>query len=313
MKQLLLIAGLAIIFASCSTNYEKTPSGLAYKIYKGDEKRKLKAGDIVKINGIIKIAGRDTVLFSTDGRIPEYLPVDTSSRQSHDFNEVLKLCSVGDSFVVIAQVDTLVKRGQAQYNEIFKRGDQIVTSIKILKAITSQEEQATDQKAEMEKEKIREIAEIEAHLKKNNIKATKTENGVFVETLSPGTGEKVVVGKQVTVNYTGSLLKNGKTFDSTTDTAFHHVEPFSMMVGAGQAIRGWDEGLQALSKGGKANLYIPALLGYGPPGAPPAIPPYAALKFLVEVVNVADAPAQPQMPGMQGQPQDPRSQQGQGN
>jgi FKBP-type peptidyl-prolyl cis-trans isomerase FkpA len=323
MKQMLAIAGLAAIMASCNTNYEKTPSGLAYKIIKGDNKQKLKTGDIVKINATIKIAPRDTTLFTTGNRLPEYVPIDTTSRQTHDFTEVLRLCSVGDSLVAVSQVDTLVKRNMAQYNNMLKRGDQIFTTIKVLKAFSNREEQNKDQQQEVEKEKAREVAEMENYLKKKGIKAQKTGNGVYVEQLKAGSGEKPVNGKQVTVNYRGSLL-DGKVFDSNMDTSFRHVQPFSFVLGSNQTIRGWEEGLLTLGKGGKGNIYIPALLGYGPQGAPPAIPSYAPLKFEVEVLNIADAPKrQPQMPGaaMQGDPrqqqnprrqQDPRQQQSAG-
>ncbi len=117
--------------------------------------------------------------------------------------------------------------------------------------------------------------------------------------------EKVQSGKQVTVNYTGALLENGKVFDSNTDTAFHHVQPFSVVVGGGQTIRGWEEGLQKLSVGGKGNIYIPSLLGYGPQGMPPTIPKFSSLKFTVEVVKMEDAPAQPQMPMGRGRAANP--------
>lgn len=315
MKQMLAIAGLAVIMASCNTNYEKTASGLTYKIFKGDGKQKLKAGDIAKITATIKISPRDTVLFTTGNHLAEYVPVDTTSRQSHDFTEVLKLCSVGDSLVAVSQVDTLVKRGMAQYSPMLKRGDQIFTSIKVLKAFASREDQAKDQQQEVEKERTQEVAALESYLKKKGIKAQKTENGVYVEQISAGTGEKPVNGKQVTVNYRGSLLDNGKVFDSNMDTSFHHLQPFSFVLGANQTIRGWEEGMLTLSKGAKGNIYIPSLLGYGPPGAPPAIPGYAPLKFEIEILNIADAPAMPQRgPGaaMQGDPrmqQDPRQQQ----
>src|SRR5215210_651060 len=196
MKQMLAIAVIAGITASCNTNYEKTPSGLAYKIFKGDGKQKLKAGDIVKVNATIKISPKDTPLFSTANRIPEYLPVDTSTRLSHDFTEVLKLCSVGDSLVAVSQVDTLVKRNMAQYNNMLKRGDQIFTTIKVLKAFSNREEQAKDQQQEMEKEKKKEVAELDNYLKKKGIKAQKTENGVYVEQLKAGSDEKPVNGKQ---------------------------------------------------------------------------------------------------------------------
>lgn len=308
------VAGLAIALASCSTNYEKTKSGLAYKIIKGKGGEKLKAGDIVKINGTIKIAPKDTILFSTSN-MAEYVPVDTSSRLTHDFNEVLRLCSVGDSLITIAQVDTLVKKGTADYKGFFKRGDQIVTGLRLVKAFGSREEMMKDQQQEMENEKVREIANLEKQLNAKGTKAEKTENGVFVEMINPGTPEKVLTGKQVIVNYTGSLLENGKKFDSNTDTAFHHTQPFPFVVGSGQTIRGWEEGILKMGVGGKANLYIPAMMGYGPQGMPPTIPRYAALKFEVEVLKMEDAPPQPKMPmGMkqqgQGNPQQGNPQQG---
>lgn len=318
MKKMFAIAGLAILMASCSTNYEKTKSGLAYKIIKGKGGAKLKFGDIVKINGTIKIAPRDTVLFSTTN-MSEYVPVDTSSRLSHDFNEVLRLCSVGDSLITIAQVDTLVNKGQADYKGFFKRGDQIVTGLRIVKAFAGREDVMKDQQQEMEKEKVREVADLQALLNKKGIKAEKTENGVMVEVLNPGGAEKVMSGKQVTVNYTGSLLENGKKFDSNTDTTFHHMQPYPFVVGGGQTIKGWEEGILKMGVGGKANLYIPAMMGYGPQGNPPVIPRFAALKFEVEVLKMEDAPVQPKMPpnmpqhgNPQGNPQqNPQEQPGQ--
>ena len=317
MKKMFAVAGLAIMMASCSTNYEKTKSGLAYKIIKGKGGAKLKAGDVVKILGTIKIAPKDTTLFATTN-VPEYVPVDTSSRLSHDFNEVLKLCSVGDSLITIAQVDTLVKRGSADYKGFFKRGDQIVTGLRIVKAFASREEVMKDQQQEMENEKKREVSRLESELSKKGIKTEKTENGVMVETMTAGTGPKVEAGKMVTVNYTGSLMDGGKKFDSNTDTSFHHNQPFPFVVGSGQTIRGWEEGLMKMNVGSKANVYIPAMMGYGPQGNPPTIPRFAALKFEIEVLKMEDAPPQPKLPaGMQGQgnppqgnPQeDPRQQQ----
>ncbi len=312
MKQILAFAALVIMITSCNTNYEKTKSGLAYKIIEGKGKQKLKGGQIAKVNVIVKLSGRDSVLFTTYNRLPEYVPVDTSSRLSHDFNEVLKLASVGDSLVIISQVDTLVKRGQAQYNEMFKRRDQIVYNIKVLGAFANQEDMGRDQQQEFEKEKNREIAQMESYLKKKGISAQKTQNGVFVELQNPGdANQKVQNGNQVTVNYTGSLLENGKVFDSNKDPKFGHPQPFSFVVGEGKTIKGWEEGITLFGKGGKGNVYIPTLMGYGPPGAPPTIPPYSALKFEVEVTNINTAPPPPPapVPGMEGMQMDPRQQQ----
>ncbi len=302
MKQILAIAGLALVFASCNTKFEKAPSGLAYKIIKGDSKEKLKAGQIIKINGIVKLTPKDSVMFTTYGHLPEYLPVDTSATKSYDFNEILHLASVGDSVVTVAQVDSLVKMGMAQYSDLLKKGDQIQTSLKILKVFNNEQEKNDDQKKEMDLEKQREIAVIEAYLKKKGIKAEKTENGVFVEVKSAGDGPKATAGQQLTVDYTGSLLETGVKFDSNVDTTFKHVEPFSFVIGSGQTIRAWEEAFQFFGKGGKGTMYVPSLMAYGPPGKPPVIPAYAPLVFEVEVKDMVAAPADPQGGMMGGNP-----------
>jgi FKBP-type peptidyl-prolyl cis-trans isomerase len=306
MKQILTILSLAIVMASCNTKYEKTASGLTYKIIKGDGKQKLKFGDFVKINGIVKVSGKDTILFSTYGKLPEYIPVDTATKNSHDFNEVLKLCSVGDSLIVVAQIDTLVKMGALQYNEVFKKGGQITTSLKLLKAFGSEAERATDQTAEIEKFKMKEVADVEAYIKSKGVKAEKTANGVFVEVINPGEALKGTQGKQVTAMYKGSLMENGKVFDTNMDTSFGHVEPLSFVAGSNEMIRAFAEAFQYLGKGGKAKIYVPSLLGYGPAGNQGVIPPYANLIFDVEVLEIGDAKPQPQpmAPGA-----DPRQQQ----
>ncbi len=119
---------------------------------------------------------------------------------------------------------------------------------------------------------------------KNNIKPIKTNSGLYYVVSSKGNGEKPKVGKQVTMNYTGKLL-DGKTFDSNVDPKFNHVSPFTFVLGVGQVIKGWDEGVQLFDKGSKGTLYIPSNLGYGASGAGGVIPPNAALIFDVEVVS----------------------------
>ncbi len=93
-------------------------------------------------------------------------------------------------------------------------------------------------------------------------------------------GEPVVEGSKVKVHYTG-YFKDGKMFDSSVERG----QPFELKVGAGQVIKGWDEGLALLRKGEKAKLIIPHTLGYGDQGYGP-IPAKAELVFDVEIVDV---------------------------
>ena len=102
-----------------------------------------------------------------------------------------------------------------------------------------------------------------------------------IEDLVVGTGNEAVSGKKVTVNYSGTLL-NGTKFDSSYDRGV----PFSFNLGAGEVIKGWDQGVNGMKVGGKRKLTIPPELGYGAAGAGGVIPPNAVLIFEVELLGV---------------------------
>ncbi|NGZ82801.1 FKBP-type peptidyl-prolyl cis-trans isomerase [Duganella aceris] len=101
-----------------------------------------------------------------------------------------------------------------------------------------------------------------------------------------GTGKEAVAGTTAVVNYTGWLYEpkaeqqHGAQFDSSVGR-----EPFSFSLGAGQVIKGWDDGVQGMKVGGKRTLIVPASMGYGEGGAGP-IPPNATLIFDVELLDV---------------------------
>jgi FKBP-type peptidyl-prolyl cis-trans isomerase len=110
---------------------------------------------------------------------------------------------------------------------------------------------------------------------------SKTPSGLTIEDLVLGEGAAATSGQSVTVHYTGWLV-NGSKFDSSKD----RNNPFVFHLGAGQVIRGWDEGLQGMQVGGTRKLTIPPELGYGARGAGGAIPPNATLVFEVELLGI---------------------------
>jgi FKBP-type peptidyl-prolyl cis-trans isomerase len=122
-----------------------------------------------------------------------------------------------------------------------------------------------------------------------------------------GSGKKAIAGNKVNVHYTGwlfnksaprecseiprfvslksvlSCLKNkGKKFDSSRDRPGN----FEFTLGAGQVIKGWDQGVQGMKVGGHRTLIIPSSLGYGARRVGDIIPPNAALVFDVELIKV---------------------------
>src|SRR5687767_3286802 len=102
-----------------------------------------------------------------------------------------------------------------------------------------------------------------------------------IEDIVAGDGLEAKAGMKVVVHYTG-WLTNGTKFDSSKDRG----TPFSFLLGKGQVIKGWDQGVQGMKVGGKRKLTIPPEMGYGSRGAGGVIPPNATLVFEVELLGV---------------------------
>ncbi len=111
-------------------------------------------------------------------------------------------------------------------------------------------------------------------------KMTKTPSGLAYRDVKVGTGATAAVGNTVSVHYTG-WLPDGTKFDSSRD----RKQPFEFKLGAGQVIKGWDEGVAGMKVGGRRTLVIPPDLAYGPSGSDP-IPPNATLVFDVELLGI---------------------------
>ena len=109
----------------------------------------------------------------------------------------------------------------------------------------------------------------------------RTQSGLGYVIHETGEGKAPRPGKEVSVHYLGMLASDGAVFDES----FSRGKPFIFRLGAGEVIAGWDEGIDLLSVGDTATLFIPARLGYGTRGAGRDVPPHSELIFYVEVVH----------------------------
>jgi len=285
---------LALGAVSCtSPGFDKTKSGLLYKIYSDGKGPVAQKGQFLKLSFTQKV--RDSVLSTTDGSLPAYVPVD-SARPIYSPIEIFPLLRKGDSAAVVMLVDTLQRRyGSSQLPPFLKKKDKITFGFKVLDLFASEDLLKQDRDQEMAKQKDREVSAVQAYLTQNNIQAKKTDKGTYYVVQSPGNGPQVDSGKQVSVHYTGKLMPSGKVFESNMTGPGN--APLKFVVGSGQIIMGWDDGLRQFRQGGKGTLYIPAYLGYdqqrGPGGKS-----FENLIFDVEVDSVVDAPKNNPMPGM---------------
>lgn len=336
LQILTLVVFVALAFIGCKdSNYKTTPSGLKYKIIEVGNKDTTREGDVLKMNMVVKLSGsKDTVLANTYGKMPIFAKVQTPppGQPTYSTEEIYKFLKKGDSAVVVTFVDSAIKKGlvqEAQLPPFIKKGDKITYHYKVIEVFRNDSLAQADYQVELKKDEPRAKKEQEEMMKKlmkeqedahkkdvdsltkagavakqeqevtgflqsKGITATKTAKGTFVKIDNPGTGAPVVDGKYVTVKYTGKKMLADSTFESNS---------FSMPIGKGGSIPGFEDGLKQFKEGGKGTIYIPGYLAYGK-NHPPIFKPYEALAFDVEITKVSDTEPTPEpMPVPAPQPQ----------
>lgn len=297
-----LLAVIVIVTGCGKLDYKKTKSGLLYKIISTKDSK----GPVAKSGNFLKLYFQqklnDSVLQSNFGKQPAYPPVEANA-PANDYtpSELFIMLHKGDSAVAVMLVDSLIIKGKvAKLPPFMKRGDRIIVTFKVADLFTSdslvradnQKEMAIYQalqEKEMSTEKVKEEKDIEAFLAANKINAQKTPKGAYVEVFNSGSGMQADSGKFVSVKYKVSSFA-GKIFDTNIDGSFNHTEPYQFPVGKSSVIPGLDEGIRLLKKGGKAKIFVPAVLGYGPNPVTEGGKPYENIIFEIEVVDVSDKP-----------------------
>jgi len=261
-----------------------TESGLQYKnIKQGTGAITPQVGDIMEMN--IKFRIGDSLLFNTlemNNNEPVTQPCQKPAFQG-DLNEGLMMMKSGDSTVFRILMDSLSARTHQPKPEWAKPGDYVTWEVKMVAIKTQSAFQAEKEaKAKIQAQKDEET--LKAYFAEKNIQAQRTASGLYYVIHQAGEGTSPQTGNSVTVNYTGMLL-DGSKFDSNVDPQFNHVQPFDFPLGRGRVIKGWDEGVALLKKGGKITLYIPSGMAYGERSPSPKIPANAIMIFDVELVD----------------------------
>lgn len=288
-----LFSSLIISCNSSSTSslsgYTKSKNDLEYKIIKGSNGVKAKEGDYVKYTSSIRNL-KGELIFTTTGAA-DLVATCNAPRMKGDAQELFTFMCVGDSASAIIPESQFF--GLANRPSNIKEGEKLMLDVK-LNGIYTKDQYINEVKPALEGAKYaNETKLLTDFIASKGWTATRTESGLYIVIDEQGNGAKLEKGKQAKMNYTGSLL-NGNKFDSNVDPAFGHVQPFEFVLGQGQVIRGWDEGIPYFNVGGKGKLIIPARLGYGEQGQE-KIPANSPLVFEVEVLGVSDAPAREPM------------------
>lgn len=134
---------------------------------------------------------------------------------------------------------------------------------------------------ERKKEEEAQLAKIVSEIEAETPELQKTEDGIYVQEITPGTGKKVQEGDTVQTHYELRLYGEDKIIDSS----YARKQPFEFKPGAKQVIAGWDAVVQTMSEGQKIRAVIPPELGYGSRGAGGVIPGNAFLDFTIELVS----------------------------
>ncbi|MBB6111574.1 FKBP-type peptidyl-prolyl cis-trans isomerase [Mucilaginibacter lappiensis] len=300
MKRKLMFLSLAAIgLASCNGGFKQGDGGLLYNIHTSKGGAKIKEGDFISLNMVVKTDG-DSVLNSTyESGQPTRMAMPKPQAKG-DVVAGIGLLGEGDSATFKIASDSIFKGGQ-QRPPGFK-SKYLVFVVKVEKVIAkgNLNEQVFRGrvmdyiKSQGDALKAQEPAKIKKYIDDNHLKLEKTASGLQYVITTPGTGAKPAVGDTAVVNYTGKMV-SGKVFDTSIKAEatkakipvdpMRQFAPIRIPVGQGKVIPGWDEGLQLLNKGAKAIFIIPSDIAYKDQGIGP-IGPYSPLVFEMEMVDV---------------------------
>jgi len=295
MRKFVIPALLSLIISAevkAQDSTVKTPKDAQVKILTNNPGDKVKLNDVITFD-VVQKTDKDSVIFSSY-MLGHPLKIQIQPCQNvGDLMDALPLLAAKDSAHIKVPSDSVFKDREDQRPPYLKKGSWLVYDVKIDKIQSLQ--QAIDEKnAAGEKLKASEAVDRDKYIAAHKLIVTTTPSGLKYVVTQPSLKHKPLAGDTLLVNYIGRTT-NDKVFDSSIQAEAQkaglnqpgrNYEPLQVVVGAGNVIKGWDEGLLLLNEGSKAKLIIPSDLGYGASGAGEDIPPFSTLVFDVELVKI---------------------------
>ncbi len=313
MLKKLLYAALplyaAVSLTSCENkdSFKKSEDGLEYKIVVDSAGPTVEEGGVAVVN--LKFANEKDSLNTFTKGTPISIMVHKTFKGS--LEDGLKLLSAGDSAEFKVSNDSLyTKMFSDSLPKVIKPGTFTTFYVKVVKTYSKDEvKKEQDKYVEQQRQQLKQQIEfmqkyvkdlvdtsqaqmkidegiIKDYVKQHNLKAERTDNGVYYAVTEKGSAQPATPGDTVSVHYVGKLL-DGTAFDSS-----RVGKPLHFILGTGRVIPGWEDALIRLGKGDKATIIVPSSLAYrkegikSPEDNKVVIPPDAPLLFDIEVVEV---------------------------
>lgn len=290
-KSVLYVAMTILWFTACDNMGQKgnkTPGGFEFEKTESGEGKE--AGDLDYVFFTLKVQGDDGRVLTEigEGENMPHLQLNDEPMGSPDVEavaDILKGSKVGDSYKLTIPMDSIPQKSPdvAMLNYV-----EYYITVKTIRNQEEFDEYAAkieeERNAKMEVGQFRakqiegDITTILKDYKSGSLDLKTTSSGLKYYIVEEGEGDVAKDGDKVSVNYYG-VLEDGTKFDES----FSRGMALPLTLGAGQVIKGWEEGIALLKKGAKAYLFIPSDLAYGEAGSPPVIPPAAELIFYVEI------------------------------
>lgn len=277
----ILFTLVSFVMISCKQSefpgFDEGVGGLMYKIHLDAGGEKAKPGDFITVE-MTYTTNEDSLLFDAQGQT---FPLQLEKPVfAGDINEALAMLGVGDSATFVIRADSFLIHNakMTQLPTFVNESSKLIFYVKVHNIQTLEQLEKEEEERRLAAKQNEELM-INQYIIDHGINEKPSATGLYFILNKAGNGKKAVVGKSVKVHYTGMFL-DGTKFDSSYD----RDKPAEFVLGNGEVLSGWDEGIALMRVGDEATFIMPSSLGYA--SGRGQIPPFTPLVFEVKLIDV---------------------------